>query len=234
MAFLGAGISHTAFGGVALGVLLDIDPFASSLVFCLLSAVLITRLSKQQAIGFDTGIGIFFSFAMALGSLFIALKKNYTFDLTGYLFGNILSVERIEIYWAFGALLFFSIFLIFYLQKLLFLSFDPEVAAVSGIRTIFLEYSLILFLALIIVTSIKSVGIILVSALVVLPASFGLALSQNYRNVMLLGVFFALVNMLSGLIVSNFWDIPTGASIVVIGTMVYFFTISLKALFGKI
>ncbi len=222
MAFLGAGIAHTAFGGVALGILLGIHPFYTSLVFCALSALLIGRLVRTGNLSYDTGIGIFFSFAMALGAVFIALKKAYTFDLSGYLFGNILGVSWTDLFLVLGTVLVFIPFFVLFFQKLLFMAFEEQVATVSGVNTHVLDSLLLIFLALIIVVSIKIVGIILVSALVVLPASFGLLMSNNYRTVIAGSVVYTLVIMLGGLMLSYFLDLPTGATMVVLGTCLYF------------
>ncbi len=96
MSFLGAGIAHTAFGGVALGVLVGLDPYLTALAFCVAAAILIGKLVRFGRISYDMGIGIFFSFSMALGAIFLSLKKGYTFDLMSYLFGNILAVNRTD------------------------------------------------------------------------------------------------------------------------------------------
>jgi ABC-type Mn2+/Zn2+ transport system permease subunit len=222
MAFLGAGIAHTAFGGVALGILLGVHPFYTSLVFCMASAILIGKLVKVGRISYDTGIGILFSFAMALGALFIALRKAYTFDLSGYLFGNILGVTKTDLFLALGTVLIVVPFILILFQKLLFITFEKKVAAVSGVKTNLLDMLLLIFLALVIVVSIKIVGIILVSALVVLPASFGMLLSRDYRKVITIGVGYALFIMIGGLFLSYYADTPAGATMVVGGTIVYF------------
>ncbi|MCJ7813491.1 metal ABC transporter permease [bacterium] len=225
MSFLGAGIAHTAFGGVALGILLGIDPFYSSLVFCVVSAILIGRLTQAGHVSYDTGIGIFFSFSMALGALFIALRKAYTFDLSGYLFGNILGVTNFDQVLVFITVLICVPIMLGYLHKILFLTFDEKVAAVSGVPIQMLDTLLLIFLAIIIVISIKIVGIILVSALIVLPASFGLLLSKDYRTVMKSAIGYSLAIMLGGLALSYYLNLPTGATIVILGTIVYFITL---------
>ncbi len=228
MTFFGAGIAHTAFGGVALGILLGIHPFYSSLVFCLLSAILIGKLVKYGNISYDTGIGIFFSFAMALGVLFIALKQDYTFDLSGYLFGNILGVTQTDLLLTLCAVLLFIPFFVGSFQKILFMTFDEKVASVSGVKTDLMDTLLLIFLAIVIVVSIKIVGIILVSALVVLPASFGRLLYSEYRKVIAASVGYTLFIMIGGLFLSYFLDSPTGATMVVAGTCVYFLGLIFK------
>ncbi len=230
MAFLGAGIAHTAFGGVALGILIGIDPFYSSLIFCIVAALLIGKLTRVGHVSYDTGIGIFFSFSMALGVFFIALKKAYAFDLSGYLFGNILGVTRFDQFLVLVVFLACVPMIFGYLHKILFLTFDERVAVVSGVPTRMLDTLLLVTLAMIIVISIKVVGIILVSALIVLPASFGMLLSKDYRKVIVSAVVFALVIMIGGLVLSYYLDMPTGAVIVILGTTVYFITLVVSKL----
>lgn len=228
MSFLGAGIAHTAFGGVALGILLGISPFLTSLVFCILAALLMGSIARSGKIAYDTSIGIFFSFSMALGAFFIAIKKAYTFDLSGYLFGNILGVTLFDTLTTLAALALFIPFILFFLRRILFMTFDAEVALVSGVRTSLLDSMLLVFLAAIIVISMKIVGIILVSALVVLPASFGLLLSKDFRIVMLAAILYAMVIMVGGLFLSYILSTPPGPTMVIGGTAIYFTGLALK------
>ena len=232
MSFLGAGIAHTAFGGVALGILTGINPFYSSLAFCILTAILIGRLVRYGNISYDTSIGIFFSFSMALGAFFIAMRKEYSFDLSGYLFGNILGVTAFDILMTIVALLIFIPFILLFINRILFMTFDEEVAAISGIRVDLLDILLLVFLSGIIVISIKIVGIVLVSALVVLPASFGLLVSKNYRSVILWGILFTVIIMNGGLFLSYYLDTPSGATMVITGTLIYFVLLAAKKLSG--
>ncbi len=221
LAFLGAGVAHTAFGGVAIGVFFGINPFWTALLFCIFSAIAIAKLSRRGKISPDAGIGIFFAFSMALGALLIRLKKAYSFDLQGYLFGNILAVTAEDLYISASVLLLFFPFITLFIHRILFMTFDEEVALVSGVRTELIDSILFIFLAAIIVISIKIVGIILVSAMVVLPASFGLLLTKNFRGVIAWGIFFAFGAMCGGLLLSYYLDTPPGATMVVLGTAVY-------------
>lgn len=230
MVFIGAGIAHMAFGGVALGVLLGIQPFVTSLVFCLAASVIIHQMTRTGQVTYDTGIGVFFSFAMALGALFIALKKTYAFDLSGYLFGNILGVSGTDTLITAGVAILFLIFILVFLQKLLFISFDEQVARVNGIRVVHLDLLLLMALAAVIVASMKMVGIILVSALTVLPASFGMLLSRHYAWVILASILYSIAIMLGGLFLSYTLDTPTGATMVVLGTLIYFLVLLIKSL----
>jgi ABC-type Mn2+/Zn2+ transport system permease subunit len=159
---------------------------------------------------------------MALGAIFLSLKKGYAFDLMSYLFGNILAVTPADNIIALATLAIFVPFIFIFIHRILFMTMDEEVASVSGVRTELLDTILLIFLAGIIVISIKIVGIILVSALVVLPASFGLLVSKNYRNVILSGIVFTVVVMIGGLFLSYYLDTPAGATMVTAGTILYF------------
>lgn len=225
MSFIGAGIAHTAFGGAALGFFLGISPFFTSIVFCVITGIIIVKLAKNTKISYDTGIGIFFAFSMALGILFISLKKEYNFDLMGYLFGNILGVQLLDVFVAGIILIAFVIFIQLYLRRLIFISFDSESSQSAGVHVSFLETTLLAFLVAIIVVSIKMVGIILVTSLVVLPSSFGLLFFRHYKMVIWAGIIFSMVTMLGGLWISWFVDIPSGASMVIMSSTVYFLSL---------
>lgn len=231
MSFLGAGVAHTAFGGVALGLFLGIDPFFASLAFCVLAAVTLGRLVSCDGLSYDAGIGIFFAFSMALGAILIAVRKAYSFDLMGYLFGNILGVTTFDTVMAAIALVLLYLFVGLYLHRLLFMSFDEDVASTSGVRTGALDTLLLALMAAVIITGIKVVGIILISALVVLPASFGLLLSKNFRLVIAWGILYTFAIMTGGLALSFVLDTPTGATIVSLGTALYFLAMAFVRIF---
>jgi len=222
MAFMGAGVAHTIFGGLAFGVLLHIDPFVSSLVFCLLSAFIISRMVRTGALSHDSGIGIFFSFSMGLGALLLSLQNAYTFDLSGTLFGNILGITPVDVKLGLFITLASLPLLFVFFHRMLFMSLDETVARVSGVHTRALDSGFMLLLALVIVISVKMVGIILVTALAVLPASFSLALFRDYRKVIPCSILYCAFIVIGGMFVSYWLDTPAGATMVVLGTVLYF------------
>ncbi|MBN1150769.1 metal ABC transporter permease [candidate division WOR-3 bacterium] len=233
LSFLGVGISHAAFGGVAVGIFFGIDPFISALVFCLLTAVIIGKISKSAKISVNTSVGIFFSLSMAIGAVFVSLKKGYSFDLSGYLFGNILSVSWKDAFSFALADLIIVPFSILFLKKIIYLSFDEESARISGVKTELLNYSLLVALAFVIVLSIKIIGIILVSALVILPGSFAVLVSRNYKPVIFISVLFSVITMTGGLFLSYYTDTPSGATITILASSLYFLSIIISKLREK-
>ena len=221
LAFIGAGIAHASFGGVALGFLLGINPILAAVAFCLITAWAIAWTSRRAEVREDTAIGIFFAATMALGILFIGLMRDYNVDLFGYLFGSVLSVTRedllLSLCLGIGVLLTVGLFF----KELLFITFDPEMAQVSGLPAGLLYVLLLSLMALTIVLSIKVVGIILVSALIVIPAAAAYQLTEDFRRMMLLAVVIGNLSATIGLFLSYGLDTASGATIVLTATILF-------------
>jgi zinc transport system permease protein len=221
MAFIGAGISHSAFGGVALGLLIfqsaerpDLWISLITAGFCLSVAFAIGATTQRGPISADSAIGIFFASTMALGVLFVGLRKQYTADVFGYLFGSILSVTRDDVIaiLVLATLVLLAIGLLF--KELLFYSFDESMAQASGLPVPALHHLLLALLALTIVVAVKVVGIVLISAFLVIPGATARLLSGRFRRMMALSVLIGVGSALAGLVISSYWDIPSGATIV--------------------
>lgn len=228
LAFIGAGISHASFGGVAIGVWLGINPIWSAIVFCILTAWGIGLTSRKGHVKEDTAIGVFFASTMALGILVIGLKQGYQVDLFSYLFGSILAVT-IQDVWATIVItvLVLTTVLVFY-KDLMFITFDPEMAEVTGVPAGKLYFLLVTMMALTVVMSIKVVGIVLVSALIVTPAAAAYQLTEKFRNMMALAVVFGVGSCVLGLLLSDALGIASGATIVLLSTATFFLCAALS------
>ncbi len=224
LSFIGAGTAHASFGGVALGFLLGINPLLAAVVFCLLTAWGIAWTSLRAEVKEDAAIGIFFASTMALGILVIGLMRGYNVDLFGYLFGSVLAVTRQDLWLSLllGAGVLLTVGLFF--KELLFITFDPEMAQVSGLPAGALYVLLLSLMALTIVLSIKVVGIILVSALIVIPAAAAYQLTEDFRRMMLLAVVIGNLSAVAGLFLSYWFDTASGATMVLTATA--FFVLS--------
>ena len=221
MAFAGSGLAHAAFGGVALGFLLAVNPLFTAVIFCLGTAGLIQIAGRRAQIRLDTAIGIFFAFTMALGVVFIGLMKRYDARVYGYLFGNVLGITPGNL-WAMLGLAAVVIGTIVVLYKeFKFLSFDEETAQASGLPTAVLSFLLLVLLALTVVVSLKAVGIILVEALLVLPAATAYQLTNRYGMMFLLSWVAGVAASAVGLVVSYYLEIPSGAAIVIAATVLF-------------
>jgi zinc transport system permease protein len=221
LSFIGVGISHSAFGGIAIGILIGVEPLAAAAVFATLVAWAIAWLSRKGRLHEDTAIGILFSSAMALGVALISLSTTYQVDLFGYLFGNILAVspQDLGMLAALAVVVLCAVVLTF--KELLFLAFDEEVARASGLPVTALYLLLLSCLALAVVAAIRVVGIVLVEALLVIPAAIGYQLARGYRGMLAVSVSTAVLSAIIGLFVSYFFNVAAGATIVLVLTLLF-------------
>lgn len=228
MAFAGSGLAHAAFGGVALGFLLAVNPLGAAVLFCLGTAGLIQVASRRAQLRMDTAIGVFFALAMALGVLFIGLMRRYDARVYGYLFGNVLGVTsgNLMLTAGLGLVVLTTVGLLY--RQFKFLTFDEEMAEASGLRVSLLAGLLLVLLALTVVVALKTVGIILVEALLVTPAATAYQLTYRYGVMFLLSWLAGVSSCVAGLVVSYALGIPSGASIVIVATLLF----ALAALFS--
>jgi zinc transport system permease protein len=224
MAFIGVGISHSAFGGVALGFLLAVNPLWTGVGFAVLVALAIEWAQTHSRVAEDTAIGIFFAASMALGLVFLHLSHTYNVDVFGFLFGNILAIgphQLVEILLVAAVVLTVTLACF---KELVFLSFDEEMAWVSGVPVRFLRYLFLVMLALVVIISIYLVGIILVSALLVIPGATAQNLSGRIRSMIGVSAVVAVGGAVGGLMLSYFLDFPSGATIVLVLALFYLLT----------
>lgn len=222
LSFIGAGIAHASFGGVALGFVLRLNPVLTATGFCLATAWAIGLVARRGHIKEDTAVGIFFASTMAFGILLIGLLQGYNVDLFGYLFGSILAVSRQDMWIIFilgiGVLALVWIFF----KELLFVTFDSEMAEVTGVPAGKIYFLLISLIALTVVISIKVVGVVLVSALLVTPAAAAYQLTENFRRMMALSVVVGVSSSVGGLLLSYGLNTASGATIVLLATLIFF------------
>lgn len=215
LSFLGDGLAHAAFGGVALGLLVGVSqPLWVALPFTLAVSLAIAWVRERTSLSSDTAIGIFFAVSVALGVLFLSLRQEYTVDAWSLLFGSILGVTRADLLTIAGVTLLSLLVLLPLWGRLAYATFDSELASTDGVRTKGLEYTLFALAALVIVASVKVVGVVLIAAFLVIPAAAARLVSRSLFTMTLLSVTFGLFSTLFGLIASYFLDVPSGSTII--------------------
>lgn len=229
LSFAGVGIAHASFGGIALAVLLGFSPTLGAALFALLIALLIAGSSRQGALSEDSTIGIFFSAAMALGTVLVAHTSGYS-DLFGYLFGNILAVSAQDLWVLLVAGGAVVAFFVLFFRDLLAIAFSAELAAVDGKPVAALEYGLLLAVAATVVLAVRMTGIVLVSALLVIPAATARLWSRHYPGVLGFTLAFNLGSSVAGLILSYFFDWPSGGTIVLVATVLFLISLAFQSL----
>ncbi|GAB4329370.1 MAG: metal ABC transporter permease [Calditrichia bacterium] len=228
LSFMGSGLAHAAFGGVALGLLLGQQPLYLAVPFTVLAAIGITYIKNRTELGADTAVGIFFSVSMALGVVFLFLRKEYTADAFTYLFGSVLAVGWVDIYATAVVVLTTLLFSPFW-KRWAYAAFDRELARTDRIPVQMDDYILNILIAVTVVVSIKVVGIVLVAAFLVIPAATARLLSRTFARMTLLSIFLGMGSAVVGLILSYLLDVPSGATIILFQAFCFFTFLFLKS-----
>lgn len=215
LAFLGSGLAHGAFGGVALGMLLGQEPLLVAVPFTASVAVAIVWVRAHTNLAADTAIGVFISLSMALGIIFLYLRESNASDATTYLFGSILALNKSDLYlsgFAFvGCLLSLPLW-----GRWAYATFDETLAQVDRHPVVRDEYLLLVSVSILVVISVKIVGILLVSAFLVIPAACARLLSRRFIHMMWWTLLVNIGGVILGLAGSYQVDIPSGPAIILV------------------
>ena len=218
MAFMGDAVAHSSLAGMSVAYLFGGSIFWGAFAWALPASLAITFISRRANLRLDTAIGIIFASGFAVGIILMSQVNNYTADLFGLLFGNVLGVSWGEILLiglvAGGVLLVIAAFY----KELLFTAYDATMSAASGIPVRFIQYLLPLLVGVTTVASLKAVGIVLVLALLVTPAATAALVARRLPGIMAFSVLAGLISTVAGLYLSFHADLPTGPSIVVVAS----------------
>ncbi|ABB23031.1 metal ABC transporter permease [Pelodictyon luteolum] len=219
--FISGGIAHTAFGGIGLGYWLGVNPLLGIIPFSLAAALGIGLLSKKAKVPEDTAIGTFWAAGMAIGVILIGLTPGYAPNLFSYLFGNILTVPSFDL-WMIFLLDVVIVGTVFLCQKeLLAIAFDEEYAAVSGVPALLFYLLLLCLIALTVVVMVRVVGIVMVIALLTVPAAIARNFSRSLPAMMAIATLLSLVFSTLGLMLSYLFNLASGATIILVATTAF-------------
>lgn len=220
MALMGDAISHAVLPGVALSYMFGINFFFGAVFTGVVTAVLIGFVTQNSRVKNDSSIGIVFSAAFALGIILISSAKTST-DLNSILFGNVLSVRSSDMWTTLiiGVLVLAIVFLFY--KELLISTFDPTMAAAYGLPNQLIHYGLMVLLTMVTVASLQTVGIILVVAMLITPASTAYLLTNRLWVMLLLSATFGVLSAVIGLYFSYVYNLASGAMIVLIATLFF-------------
>lgn len=219
MVFLSGGITHASFGGLGIALYAGINPIVGALGFATLSSLGIEFASRKGRMREDSAIGIIWAVGMAIGAVFMSLRPGYATDLTSYLFGNILLVDRVDIVWLASLTLFIVVGAALWLRKIMYVTFDESYARSQGVRAQRVAYVMAIIVAVTIVLSIKVMGIILLLSLLTMPTVIANTFTKDYRRIALYSALVAVVGNVTGFILSYEYDLPTGSCIIFILTI---------------
>jgi ABC-type Mn2+/Zn2+ transport system permease subunit len=225
LAFMGAGTAHAAFAGVALGFLMGWPPLLMAMLFGLATVWITGWVEEKGRMKLDVSIGILYTATMALAILFIGLMKTYNAEVYGYLFGNVLAVTSEELGTIAGLSIVVIGAIVLFSKELYFIAFDQEMAEASGVPARRIFFLLLTLVALTVVISLKTVGAILVFAMILIPASTAYQLTHSLSTLTWYSVCIGITCSVGGVLISSYWDVPSGPAIVLLATMLFFVAI---------
>jgi manganese/iron transport system permease protein/iron/zinc/copper transport system permease protein len=235
MSYIGHGLSHAIFGGAVVSYVIDVNFYIGASLWGFLSAVLINMTTRARSfIAADAAIGIITTASFALGIALISRYRTFTRSFDAALFGNILGVSNTDLYAIFAVtVLAFALILIFY-RRLLFTTFDPEVAPFYGVSTASVDTLFSLILAGTIVVSMQVMGVTLIAAAIVIPPSAARLLTNDFTHLSVLSVVIGAFCGFFGLYVSYFVDVSSGANIVLFSAAVFVLAMAWSSLRARI
>lgn len=218
---MSGGIAHTSFGGIGLGYLIGIQPIITGMIFAIVASISIPMIKRKTDAEADTLIGVFWATGMALGILFIGLTPGYPPDMTSYLFGDILTVSTLYLILisALSITVLIIIYSMFNYWKVFL--FDEDYLKVMGINIQMFEKILYILIALSIVLLIKVVGMILAIALLTIPPAISKLFTKRLKEMMISATILSAFLSIGGLVISYYFDIPSGATIILLSVITY-------------
>jgi zinc transport system permease protein len=224
----GDAISHVAFGGIAIGLFINLYPIWTAFIVSIFGALGITKLRESTKIPPDSAIAVLLTSGLAVGVVLIGLAGGFTLDLYSFLFGSILLVspqDTLTILVLSAAVL--SIISVIY-RKLLYVTFDEQQAKVSGIQVTNLNYLFIVLASITVITSIRLVGVLLISSLVVIPNITAIMFGKGFKKTLLISFLIAVYSVLGGIIISYYLNLAPGGTIVLMSIATFFATLIAK------
>jgi zinc transport system permease protein len=230
MVFISGGITHASFGGIGLGYFMGMNPIFGAVIFSILSAVGIRLVSRKSEIREDSAIGILWSLGMAIGIIFIFLTPGYAPNLMTFLFGSILTVSTTDLM-LMTVLAVITVFIFsFFYRTILFISFDEEYARSHHAPVETVNYILLILIALAIVLHIRVTGIILVISFLTIPQTTANLFANDLRKIIVLSILISFLGSISGLLVSYYFNVPSGATIIFVFVIIFIIGKVIKSL----
>ncbi|MBV9176489.1 MAG: metal ABC transporter permease [Nitrososphaeraceae archaeon] len=228
------GLSHMAFGGIAIGLFTNLYPIWTALIVSILAALGITRLRESTKMPPDSAIAVLLSTGLAIGVILIGLAGGFTLDLYSFLFGSILliSIQDQETILLASAVIL-SILYFFY-QKLIYVTFDEEQAKVSGINVSRLNYLFVILASISVIVSVRLVGVLLISSLIVIPNITAIMFGKGFKKTALISLSIAVLSVLLGVIISYIMNLAPGGTIVITSVTAYLVAMTTKYFKKKI
>ncbi|MDX1595993.1 MAG: metal ABC transporter permease [Nitrosopumilaceae archaeon] len=225
----GDAVAHSSFGGIALGLMAGIYPLWTAYGVSLISALIITKIKSKFNISGDASVAVLLSSGIAVGLVIIGISGGFTFDIFSFLFGSILlvSVNDTIMILALTGIILIVILLLY--RQLLYSTFNEEQAKVSGIPVEKINYLIVFMAGITVVTSIQLVGVLLISALFVIPNVTAIMYGKGFKQTAILSIAFSVFSVVVGILLSYLFDITPAGTIVLLSIALFGISIGLKS-----
>ena len=221
LVFISGGITHASFGGLGLGFYFGINPIFSALLFSIASVLGVEWLSKKQEVREDSAIAALWALGMAIGVICIFLTSGYAPNISAYLFGNILTVTSTDLWFSGSFALAIILIFIFFYRPILYTAFDREFAQTQGLKVSLIEHLMMIAVAVCIVSSIRLIGIMLLMSLLTVPQMTANLFTSKFKTIIIYSVLFGWIGCVSGLFLSYYLNVPSGAAIIFVQIMIF-------------
>jgi zinc transport system permease protein len=217
-------LSHVSLAGVAIGLFLNINPLITAIGTSVLSSFAIERLRLSKKVYGESALSIFLSGSLAVALIILSLAHGFSVDLFNYLFGSILTVKQSDVYIILGVGIVVLISVLLLYKELIYITFDEEAAKVGGIPTKLINNIFIILAALTVALAIPIVGILLISALIVIPVVAALQLKKSFWKTLILAEVFSITSVFMGILASFYLNLPAGGAIVLTTLIIFVLT----------
>ncbi len=226
--FFGEAIAHSSLAGIALGILLDWNPLLIALIYALLVSLALPWLQKITKLELNNLLGIVLPFSMGLGVILFTLDSGYQPELVSFLFGSIVWISWIDIWFLLALLVVIILFLLYGWSKMTFLSVDEEYAKLLGVKTQIYNLIYSFLLALVIIAGVRLVGIVLVNALLVIPTSSAKLVAGSLKEMFWLSCLLSVLSVILGLLGSFWLNIPSGGAIAMASGFIFLVSVIVR------
>lgn len=228
LAFYSDALGHSALTGIALGMLFSIDdPVISMVIFGIVFALIIYSLKNKNLSSNDTIISVVSSTSVALGLVLLSRGGNFT-KYSSYLIGDILSISQKDLIFLLLSFILINVFWFIFSNKLVLITIDSMLAKSKGVNVKLIEILFLIIVAIVVMVSIRWVGILIINSLLILPAASSKNISGNIRQYCIYSIVFSYISAISGLIISYYIKTATGPTIVLVSAFIYLITVLFK------
>jgi zinc transport system permease protein len=224
----GDALSHMAFGGIAVGLFTNIYPIWTAIVVSVLAALGMTKLRQSTKVPPDAAVAVLLSSGLALGIVLVSISGGFSVDLFSFLFGSILLVSPEEVYMILGLSAGIMTILVLLYRKFMYIAFDEEQAKVSGLQVSKLNYLFIVLASITVIASIRLVGILLISSLIVIPNITAMLFGKGFKKTALISGIIGVFSVIAGVLISYEANIATGGTIVLVLVMTFLAAVATK------